>query len=403
MNNNSILLLTKDAFCKAYLPCYGNKYWEGKMPNLEALVEKGTKFNNFITAAPSSNMSYLSMFTMNFPYTLPIKDYRPLPADFKVVSFFDLMKEEGYENHILWDEAWGRIDFSYARCYGNDTIFHNMANFRQPVGCKYPHGKLEYSEEKAQEGLDELDMELSKIFNTDKKIFMWCHLPHVLKGCICYGSDMALFDRYIGVFRKYFSDNNIFVSADHGNMNGLKGKLCYGFDVYEPAINIPLITPRIDNYLNYDEPVSNIDFHTLISERKIPLREVIFSDSAYYSQPNRKLAVVKGKYRYIYNKKTGIEELYDVSWDPNENYNLIQDNYVDVDRKTDSPAIDYYFYPEWEKLPEIRENLRLEKELIWRDANNKQKFFSKLRTSKLLRRLLKPFIKIYRERHITKL
>lgn len=379
MNNSSILLLTKDAFCKAYLPCYGHEYWKGKMPNLDELVEKGTKFNNFFTAAPSSNMSYLSMFTMKYPYMLPIKDYRPLPLDFKVESFFDLMKQEGYENHILWDEAWGRIDLSYGRCYGDDTTFHNMPNFRQPVGCKYPHGKLSYSEDKAQEGLAELDKELSKIFDGEKRVFMWCHLPHVLKGCTTYGSDMALFDRYIAVFRKYFSDNNIFISADHGNMNGLKGKLCYGFDVYEPAINIPLITPRLEGLAECDTPVCNIDFHTLISDRKIPRRDVIYSDSTYYGQPNRKLAVIKGKYRYIYNKKTGVEELYDVNWDPNQNYNLMKDNYDDPDRLIESPAIDYYFYPEWDKLPEVRDSLRAEKDKIWRTEDKWYAYYRKVR------------------------
>ena len=29
-------------------------------------------------------------------------------------------------------------------------------------------------------------------------------------------------------------------------MNGMKGKISYGHDVYETAVNIPLIAPRID-------------------------------------------------------------------------------------------------------------------------------------------------------------
>ena len=37
-----------------------------------------------------------------------------------------------------------------------------------------------------------------------------------------------------------------FIAADHGNMNGMKGKISYGHDVYETAVNIPLIAPRID-------------------------------------------------------------------------------------------------------------------------------------------------------------
>ena len=379
MNKDSILLLTKDAFCKAYLPCYGNKFWQGKTPNLDDLVSKGTKFNNFITAAPSSNMSYLSMFTMKFPYTLPIKDYRPLPDTFKEDTFYDLTKQYGFENHILWDEAWGRIDLKFSRCYGSDTIFHNMPNFRQPVGCKYPHGKLSYDENKVEEGLAELRLELQRITSSGKKVFLWCHLPHVLKGCISYGFDIDVYDRYLGVFREFFDDANIFISADHGNMNGLKGKLCYGFDVYEPSINIPLITPRLGGLKECDIPVSNTDLHTLILKRIIPQKEYIYSDSAYYAQPNRKLAIVYGKYRYIYNKHTKSEELYDIEWDPNQNFNLISDNFHDVDRHTDSPSIDYYFYPEWGNLEEIRAKLRQNKDEIWRTETKMQKFMGDIK------------------------
>ena len=44
MNRESILLLTKDAMCTSYFPCYGNEYWKGKTPNMDELVEKGTVF-----------------------------------------------------------------------------------------------------------------------------------------------------------------------------------------------------------------------------------------------------------------------------------------------------------------------------------------------------------------------
>lgn len=379
MNKNSILLLTKDAFCKAYFPCYGNFYWQGKTPNLDALVVKGTKFNNFITAAPSSNMSYLSMFTMKYPYTLPIKDYSPLPENFSEETLFDKLKKLGFENHILWDEAWAVMDLKFSRCYGTDTTFHNMPKFRQPVGCKYPHDKLSNNEVLAEEGLRELREELSKFCSSDKKVFLWCHLPHVLKGRKCYGSDLDLYDRYLAVFREYFSDDNIFISADHGNMNGLKGKLCYGFDVYEPSINIPLITPRLEGLRECSDPISNIDLYSLIVERTIPRKQFIYSDSAYYAQPNRKLAVVYGKYRYIYNKYTDTEELYDIEWDPNQNFNLMLDNYDDPDRHVSSPAIDYYFYPEWDNLPMVRETLRNEKNRIWRTETRKQKILGNLK------------------------
>lgn len=379
MNKTNILFLTKDAFCKAYLPCYGNKYWKGKTPNLDELVDKGTIFNSFITAAPSSNMSYLSMFTMRYPYTLPIKRYEPLPDDFEFETLFDVMYQTGYEPHILWDEAWGRIDVAYSKCYGKHTTFHNMPDFRQPVGCKYPHDAFVRDNNRIKEGIDALRKELEGFANSETPVFLWCHLPHVLKGCVSYGSDIDIFDEYLSVFREYFDDSNIFISADHGNMNGLKGILCYGFHVYEPSINIPLITPKLEGLNECNIPVSNTNIREIILKRSIPKSDFVYSDSAYYAQENRKLAIVYKNYRYIYNKRTDTEELYDIEWDPNQNFNLISDNFDDPDRHASSPAIDYYFYPAWNKLAYIREIMREEKTRIWKEENSKDKKVNKIK------------------------
>ena len=395
MNKESILFLTKDAFCKAYLPCYGNKFYSGKTPNLDELVEKGTLYTNFFTAAPSSAMSYLSMFTRKYPYQQEMQIYVQLREDFNGRTLFDDAYDMGYSCHVLWDAGWMHLAYDFTRCYGKHTEIHNMENWRQPVGSHYKHaGVLQRDDDEAEKALIRLREELTKITKGDNKIFLWCHLPHVLKGRTAYGDDIDLYDRYLGVFRDFFDDSQIFISADHGNMNGLKGKVCYGFDVYDTSICIPLITPRIENVKVCDKHICNLDVFDLLFNRKCVEREIIFSDSAYYAQPHRKLAVVYGKYRYIYNKKDASEELYDIEYDPNQNFNLICDDIYDVDRKVSSPSREYYFYPRWEELPAIRERCRLEKDAIWRDINPSQKFMirmmSRLRSNRFIHSILKP-------------
>lgn len=379
MDKKSILLLTKDAQCKSYYPIYGNKYWKGKMPNLEELASKGTIFNRFYTAAPSSNMSYLSMFTMKYPYMHDIKKYVYLIKDYTGKTLFDLMKERGFVNHIIWDDAWDP-DIKYTRCYG-DSIIHSIHDLRQGVGCHYHHASpLIPNDEIAERTLENFISTVDSIASSDEMIFLWCHLPHVLNGRVGYGGDMDLYDKYIGVFRKYFTDDNIFISADHGNMNGHKGKVCYGFDVYESSINIPLITPRINDLEICNENISNIDLHKIILNRDIPKREIIISDSAYYAQPKRKTAFLLDNFVYIFNKATNEEELYDLEWDPYEEFSLISDVVYDSDRNTISLSSEYYFYPKWEQLPAIRNRMRAEKNKIWRIETRFQKVAGKLRT-----------------------
>ncbi len=370
MNQESIVLITKDALSTDYLPVYGNKYWKGKTPNLDELAEKGTVCTRFITAAPSSAMAYLSMFTGKYPYEQNIKSFTPVTQKYDGITFFDKAAELGFKCHIIWDEMWMKGAYLYSECYGKDTKIHPLDNLRQGVGSHYIHdGFLMPDDKKSEATLKMLENKIAEVFKQDEKVFLWVHIPHVLNGRVSYGADIDLFDRCIGIVRKFVDDSNVFVSADHGNMNGHRGKTCYGFDVYEAATRIPLIVPMKEGNGVFDGLLSNVDLYSIVFDRVFPVREVAYSDSAYYAQPNRKLGVWYKKYSYIYNKKTKIEELYDTEWDPQQQFNLFDDWSYDVDRNVKTPSRELYFYPEWENLPEIRIKMRAFKDDIWRDEN----------------------------------
>ncbi len=171
-------------------------------------------------------------------------------------TIFDKLHEEGYDCHIIWEEKWIEMAKDYSQCYGEHSKFH-LIHINQVVGA---HNKstrpILCNDELAQKTVETINNEIAKVCEESVgKVFLWIHLPHVLLGRNCYGSDEDLFDQVIGFLRTKFDDGGIFVSADHGNMNGRKGKVCYGFDVYQTAINIPLVTPRIDGLTTCDDPV----------------------------------------------------------------------------------------------------------------------------------------------------
>lgn len=400
MNKESILLFTKDAFPTEYLPCYGNKFWRGKTPNFDEMAAKGTLFTNFYTAAPSSAMAYMAMFTGKYSYEQDIKQYVPLVKSYSGETLFDKARKKGYECHVIWDEIWMSTSYKHSLCYGVGTIFHALQGLRQGVGFHYKHeGFLQPSVEKEEATLKMIEKEIAQICNSGK-VFVWFHLPHVINGRTGYGSDIDLHDKVLGIMRQYFDDSNIFISADHGNMNGHRGILGYGFHVYEPAIKIPLITPRKAGLKQCDKLISNIDLDKIIFDGdNIPNREIIISDSAYYAQPHRKIAFIYGKYRYIYNKATRKEELYDIEWDPNQNFSLMEDTCYDEDRKILSPSRELYYYPYWDELIPIRKKLREEKDKIWKEEDITQKamngVFSFMRHHESLRRLGKNVMKIF--------
>lgn len=393
MNNESILLFTKDAFCTEYLPCYGNEYWKGKTPNLDELIAKGTLYTRFYTAAPSSAMAYMAMFTGKYPYEQEIKAYTPLVKSYEGETLFDKARKRGFTCHVIWDEIWMSTSYLHSLCYGEGTQFHALQGLRQGVGFHYQHeGFLRPSKEKEEETVKMIEEEIKSI-TSQGKVFVWFHLPHVINGRVGYGSDIDLHDRILGIMRKYFNDDNIYFSGDHGNMNGNRGKLGYGFDVYEPAIRIPLITPRKEGKAICDDLICNIDWDKIIFGVDIPSREIVVSDSAYYAQSNRKTAILYKQYRYIYNKIDNTEELYDIEWDSTQKFNLMEDTMFDVDRKVINISRELYFYPLWEELPNIREQLRNERLKFWREENANQKAVGKIRNFLNKHKLLKQIVK----------
>lgn len=379
MDKKKIVLVSKDAMGYFYLPAYGNSYYKNKTPNIDELAARGTVFNRHYTAAPSTAMAFIAMCTGNFPYQTQHRDYRVLTTSYKN-TLFDKLWDLGYASHIIWDAKWMESAKAYSECYGEHTVFHLMEHLRQPIGAHYQHeGRLVENSELAERTLKDFEAEFQVAVHADEKAFIWVHFPHVIKGRIGYGADIDLFDRCVGIVRKYVEDDSIYLTADHGNMNGTKQKIGYGFDVYESAIRIPLITPRIDGLETYEGVTSNADFAHMILRGEIRKREFVYSDTAYYAQKHRKLAIIKGNYKYIYNKQTATEELYDVIYDSAENMNLVNLLYYDVDRKVEVPLEELYYYPYWDNSQAALKEFREEKERIWREAPLKEKLYYKLK------------------------
>ena len=368
-NPNSIILVSKDVLGKFYLPIYGNKYWQGKTPNIDELAKKGTIFNRHYTAAPSSAMSYFSMWTGVYSHETIRKDYLPIKEREGYNSFFNKAYDLGFYCHIIWDENWMITAKLYSECYGDHVSFNSIKGIRQPVGTHQLHNQaLICNEAVVDDTVNRIEQEIKSICASDKKVFLWMHLPHVLHGRNTYGSDIDVFDRIIGSVRQYFCDENIFITADHGNMNGAHGKVGYGFDVYEEAACIPLITPKLMGIDAINYPTTTCDLFQIIFERVIPKRDYVFCDSAYYCQLHRKLAIIKGRYKYIYNRKNHSEELYDVVYDSDEKVNLITEKIYDIDRHLPCPLQEMYFYPYWNNIPSVRNAMREIKNSIWREG-----------------------------------
>ena len=378
--NKIIFLLTKDCMAKEALPIYGNKIFN--TPNIMELAKKGTVFNKHYTTAASTSMAMSSLLTGKYPYEFKNrKIYEPVDAnEFK--SVFDILQENGYICHLIWDETWMDMAWKYVREFGDDnkTIIHNL-DIAQPAGShkkKDIDKKLTRNDTLLNETLDKIYKELENI-DTTNPTFIWMHLPHILKGRISYMDDMEDFDKIVGFIRKMYGDENIYITTDHGHMNMHKGLVGYGFHVYEPIVSIPLITPKIDNLSEVEYMTNHLDLMDIILNNRINKRDYTIVDTAYYMQPHRKTAIIKERFKYIYNKEDNSEELYDLMYDPEENYNILKEVYYDTDRNSLVRYDELYYYPYKEEALKEYKELKKIFNSFYKRGTKKQESIIKMR------------------------
>lgn len=370
MKKKYFILLSKDALCTDYLHFYGKKPGQFATPNLDELVGKGTLFTNYYCAAGSTVMAFYSMCTGQFAHETNFQMYERGDFKFEGETLFTKAKKIGYDQcHIVWDEDWGFLP-EYFDYFRNDVTIHNIDGFRERVSFhKKKEGNVKKDDKLAYETMERIKQKLMFLLDTKDNVFIWLHLPHVVRGRAGYGSDIDMFDKYVGMVRSLVPDECIAITADHGNLNGYRGKLAYGFDVYNRVARIPLITSRKKELNVYANNVSAVDIFSLIFEEDIPQRDFVYCDSAYRAQKSRKLAIFYKNFKYIFRKKDGHEELYDTFYDPDESFSLISDKWFDFDRKVYVESREEYYYPLWNELPKIRKIMRNEKKRIWRNGS----------------------------------
>lgn len=385
----NIIFISKDALNKHVLPTYGNKFW--KTPNIDALAEKGTVFNRHYTAAGSTAMAFTAMALGKYCYETGRRAYKNETA-LNGNTLFDKIYAQGYECHIMWDDTYTSFAESHFKCQGEHTVIHSLPKIKQTESA-HVKGKFDdvsFDDAETAIALNLIKSEFETIQkNAIKPIFLWFHLPHVMRGRQGYGSDIDVFDAVIGYAREIFGDDDIFVSADHGHMNGWKNKYHYGFDVGEEAICIPLIAPKINDSNTIDFPTSTIQTYDILFERKVAPLPYVMCETAYYAQPKRKIAIISGKYKYCYDKETKKEYLYDLEFDPEENHNLVYPEFYDTDRFLWYSTAQCFYYPYWGEAQNELVKLRGIKNEMWKNG----KFFEEL-YNKFMHRLKCLYTKI---------
>ena len=239
------IILSKDAMCTDYLKCYSFGKECTPTPNIDELAENGTVFTNYYAAGASTVMAFYSMCTGQYSFQSNTQVYERKSKPYDGDTLFTKLKEIGYtQRHIIWSDGWETLP-KFEDYFHNDVELHTINHLSSLVVGKNVSEDSNVDGQLAEQFLHKIEKIIVDILAKGERTFIWLHLPHVIAGRARYGSDMDLFDRYVGMVRKYFQDDEITITADHGNMNGHRGKLAYAYDVYDPVVRIPFIRPRV--------------------------------------------------------------------------------------------------------------------------------------------------------------
>lgn len=381
-----IILISKDILLPNYLQPYNKDIIT---PNINELSIKGTIFNKHYTAAPSTAMSFSAFSTEKYMFELDRSDYVEVD-EYNGDTIFDKFHKSGYKCHIIWSKNYTPMVWKYSKSYGRNTVIHDKLKLNQSVGVHSTNKEeLKEDSELIKKTIKSIIDLVNELMDSEN-IFLWIHMPHVILGSTGYGADIKYFDDFIGEIRNIFEDDSIYITADHGHMNGTKGKTTYGFDLYESAIRIPLITPKINQHDSViDFPTSNTRLFEIINGI-IKKDNFVYSETAYFAQKHRKIAIIYENYKYIYNRKGRKEELYDLKYDPNENDNLLQNYVYDIDRKRRVLKKELLYYPHRNQVKKVFMYLKIEFVRIWKKGSIKQEFYASFRK---IRNKLKSFLK----------
>lgn len=376
---NSIIFITKDALRKGALSLYGNKCWHTK--NIDELAFKGTIWDNYYTAGGSTAMAFTAMATGKYLFETGRKLYDGNEKKIEENNLFDRLHFAGYDVHIAWDKSYGNFAKTHFKCEGKYTTIHNLDRII-PSPHLHKSGEfddLTFNNEETDKGLKIILELFNELNNSSTKLFLWLHLPHVFRGRNSYESDIDIFDKIIGLARSLWGDDSIYISADHGQMNGHKNKFSYGYDVAQNVMQIPLITPKFNGYDTISQPVSNTQLAEIFGLEPLKKHDFLYCETAYCAQPMRKMAIIHDNYKLIFDKNTKKFCLYDIEFDPLENLNLFYPEFYDTDRHCWYSLNQRFYYPNWDKAQKAKFALLNKFFEVWKNGSPTEEFKQKIK------------------------
>jgi choline-sulfatase len=348
-----VIFISVDTLRADHLGCYGSP--NRHTPNIDSLLQGGTRFSSVNSQVPLTLPSHVSMLTSTYPFANGVEDNgQPLVPT--TLTLAAILKSRGYRTAAFVGSF--VLDRRFGLHRGFD-FYDSPFNLRSQRGTD-PGDVKRLGEQVVESALRWLESN-----DEADPFFLFLHLydlhqpydvPSLKRSTSVvadYDAALAYEDRVLGTFldslrqKRILNRALIIFTSDHGESLGEHGESTHGYFIYQSTLHVPLIVrwppgsaafaPRVD------EPAGLIDIApTILQFLKIPRpqefqgrglldlatqkgpvapREVV-SESLYARNHfgcSLLASLRLGNFKYVAAPKP---ELYDLSRDPREEHNL---------------------------------------------------------------------------------
>jgi len=375
--NCNVILISIDNLRADHLGCYG--YYKNTSPNIDELAKNGIIFTNTITQATwtvshlpilsslyvstsfpsylnSSNISMLQLQVPNYTVLLPqvLKEKNYVTAAFVnapiLSSFynynkgFDFFDEEGALNRVQYGDI-KNVNNRIINWLENNSknkffLFIHYYDVHDPYNPDEKYFKLfdeNYTDytflnnKLGNCGICDVPLDKSNISEKEREI-----VTAAYDGKIRYTDEniKKLIDKLkeLGIIK----NSIIIITADHGNPLGDHGQFSHGYQFYDESLHVPLIFILPENQRKIiKSQVRSIDIMPTIldilgfqipnyidGESLVPFIEGKETNLVAFTESFSSISMRDNNIKFILNIKTGKEELYNLSNDPKEKFNI---------------------------------------------------------------------------------
>jgi arylsulfatase A-like enzyme/Tfp pilus assembly protein PilF len=348
----NVLLVTLDTTRADRLGCYG--YLGAKTPNIDFLCQNGVQFLNAYCSVPLTCPSHCSILTGTYPTYHRVRNNGTYYLSPEIQTLAEVLKRNGLKTAAFVSSF--TVDSRFGLDQGFDTYDDQITPNLAYKGLN--------SERKADAVYSSFSRWLDE--NSASHFFSWVHFfdPHIPYDPPSpyreefldnpYDGEIAYMDFYVGKIVEKLKEHGllektlIVLAGDHGEAFGEKQEEWHGVFIYESTMRVPLVF-----YCAHDLPsgeriesrVRLIDLMpTVLDMMKIKAPDEIQGVSllphiegkdkqdlstyieSYYPRENygwsELVGLIDGSWKYIQAPKP---ELYNLSLDPGEEKNLIEE------------------------------------------------------------------------------